>query len=225
MERGRAIFWAMVFIVLGIIGFCLYGLPAIENASVKEAKAAVLTIPYTLIGQDGEVINTRLRIRMLETDKIVDMELKGRFPFSVEEMGEGNTYEIAYKGLWETKEIVSIVLIQSREALVREIAESDEMPDISNWYFDHSNLHPELFEIKYGIRFEIGGNNILYDVYYDITEEEPVLEVMELKFINKDFEITARKIWIKRELFWLEKDDKRKIYISRENGKPKLELK
>lgn len=231
-ERNKAAFFAVAFALFAITTFCLYGIPAIENAPlVRKAKVEVLGL--TITKWDEEVISRQLELRMLETGKIENMWLKGKSPFSVEEMGEGNTYDITYKGLWGKREIVSIVLIQSREGLIRKMAESKEMPFVGDWKKDWKltisrGVHEDGFRMNFVDRFDRSGAYITGHLCYDVSTTPETLKLVALFYYDNDHQLVAVNIWINEKGAWKFYDGGGNHYVvpvPQEDGSVEFEFK
>lgn len=245
-ERTRAVFYAGVFIILGIIAFRLYGLPAIENASVTEIKVEILGFP--LISRiDGET-STTVRLRMVDTDEIIRMKFKAEFlewgqaasekwsgkPYldkvyvNNNEIGEGNIYQITYQGLWGAKKILSMQLLRSREELVREMAESKEMPLVGDWQkdWDITTIFDE-YRLDFIQKFSRPGAYITGRVFYDISATPDARKAVQLFYFNSRKETIAVNIWIKEGDQWKFYQGGGNIYIvgvHQEDGSVEFEL-
>lgn len=250
MERGRAIITVLVLgIVFGLFWWFCAEVPrrdAAFKASIVEIEAEILSIRYDeamlrkVDTREELTIKVNMPFRTTGEEEGLGLPKisKDKVLLDRYEIGEESRYRIKYGGTSEIKKILEIELTQSKEEWIKKQAASDEIPDISNWHFisidtDQISVAETLRRFEYSRR-----GDIICFAFYDsttytsphdsTTKEKSVPMAMELRYRDKDYKTFARNIWIKEgnnwKLYRLEKDDKRYIRVSEENGKVKFEL-
>ncbi len=246
---------AIVMLGIAIVGFVtLYILPDRHKASITVIGAEILEFensdsPYP--GPDKGPWEVTLR--RIDTKEIMNIKFNEQFRLSSgeglpmfckelgviyldrTEIGEGSVYRLKYTGVGEVKDLIHIELIQSRKELVRKIASSDEMPDISKYHFDYS-FSKQNYKIENFYRFSTEGAHIKYTAYYDTTSGEDVRKALQARYIiekhSNPVEIWGKtritKVWMKTDDNWklydLGENSRGSVFVSEEDGSVKFEL-
>jgi len=231
MKRRGAIVIVMVMLAIAIFGFVvLHVLPDRHKASITEIKAEIIMDVSHL-----EENPHSLKLRKIDAKEIMDVKFNEQFRLSGgeglpivdkrvglvyldrTEIGEGSIYRLRYTGVGEVKDLIHIELIQSRKELVRKMASSDEMPDISKYHFDHS-FSRQNYKIEEYHRFNIEGAHIRLTAHYNTASGEDVLKALKARYIIEKHSNPVQylgKTWIIKA--WMKEGDNWKLYDLGEN--------